>query len=351
MDLKAHLKLLCEQHGPSGYEGPVRAAITEAWRPFVDSLDVGKLGSLVGLKRGTGSDPRRSLMLCAHMDEVGMIVRDIDRGFLRVSSLGGIDYRALAGLAVWVHGKQMLPGVVGVPPPHAISEEQRRQYPTRTDVLIDVGLPADEVAELVSVGDVITMDGPMIELQNHRLACKALDDRACVVAVTACLEALHSRQHVWDVLAVASVQEEVGGMGAQVEAYRLNPDLAIALDVTFATQPGVSDGAYKLGGGPAISLGANFHPALYDAINAAAARLEMTLHPDPLPENSGTDAWLIQISQDGIPSALLNIPIRNMHSTVETVDMRDIERTGRLLAELIVGLDADFLNSIAWDNP
>ncbi len=351
MDLKAlktHLKEICELHGPPGYEEPVRQAMAATWQPLVDSLEVGKLGSLVGIKLGSGPEPRRRIMLCAHMDEIGLIVKDIDRGFLKVGHMGGIDDRTLPGLAVIVHGRQPLKGVVGLPPLHMLSADQHGHYPKLSDLVIDVGLPADQVAELVSVGDVITMDTPIFDLQD-RLAGKAIDDRACLAALTACLDALQSRKHVWDVLAVASVQEEVGSWGARTEAYRLAPDLAIALDVTFALQPGVSDGAYKLGGGgPPISLGANFHPALYDAINAAAERLEMTLEPDPLPDHSGTDAWPIQISRDGIPTALLNIPIRNMHSTIETVDMHDVQRTGRLLAEFIAGLGIDFLKTITW---
>ena len=349
MDLKAHLKQLCELHGPSGYEAPIRRALSETWQPLVDSLEVGSLGSLVGIKHGTGTEPRRRIMLCAHMDEIGMVVRAHEQGYLRVSRMGGIDFRLLPGMPVLVHGRQTLSGVVGVPPFHTLKEDHRKHYAPITDLVVDVGLPADQVAQLVRVGDIVTMDAPMIDLQNDRVAGKAVDDRACVAAVTACLDALQSRRHVWDVLAVASVQEEVGGFGALTEAYRLNPDLAIALDVTFGIQPGISDDAFKVGEGPAISMGANFHPALHEAILAAAKRIEATLHLDFIPANSGTDGWEIQISRDGIPTALLNIPIRNMHSTVETVAIQDIARTGRILAEFIAGLDADFLSTIVWD--
>ncbi len=349
MDLKAHLKKLCEAPGPSGYEDAVREALAEDWRPLVDSLEVGKSGSLVGLKRGTGLEPRRKIMLCAHIDEIGLIVSQIEGALLKVARLGGIDARILAGIAVLVHGRQTLPGVVGVAPLHVVSDDVRGRYPSVRDLVVDLGLPSEEVARLVRIGDVITLDAPLLELQNGRLAGKALDDRVCVGVITVCLEALQTRRHIWDVLAVASTQEEVGSRGARVEAYRLQPDIAIALDVTFGTQPGVSDGAFKLGGGPTLGLGVNFHPALYDAINGAAERLEMTLQPEPLPGSSGTDAWPIQVSRDGIPTALLSPPIRNMHSPVETVDPKDVERTGRLLAEFIAGIDAEFLATIVWD--
>jgi putative aminopeptidase FrvX len=349
VDLKAHLIQVCNAHGPSGYEGPVREVVAEAWRPFVDSLEVGKLGSLVGYKLGSGSVPRRRIMLCAHMDEIGLVISDIDRGFLKVSRLGGIDNRIVPGMPVLVHGKQALKGVVGLPPLHTLENDKRSRYPKLDELVVDLGLPPDEVSALVSIGDVITMDTPMLTLQGTRLAGKALDDRACVAAITVCLDALQARQHGWDVLAVASVQEEVGCHGARSEAYRLQPDIAIALDVTFASQPGVEGVTHKLGDGVPISLGANFHPALYEAINAAAERLEMTLHADPIPMQSGTDAWPIQVSRDGIPTALLSIPVRNMHTPVETVDTKDIERAGRLMAEFICGLTPDFLATIVWD--
>jgi endoglucanase len=351
VDLKAHLKKLCETPGPSGYEDAVGEALAEDWRPLVDSLDVGKSGSLIGLKKGTGSEPHRKIMLCAHMDENGLIVSQIEGGLLRVARLGGIDTRILPGAPVLVHGRRSLPGVVGVPPLHVVNEDVRGRYPDVRDLVVDLGRPAAEVAELVRVGDVITLDASLIELQNGRLAGKALDDRACVAALTACLEALQTRRHVWDVLAVASTQEEVGSRGARVEAYRLEPEIAIALDVTFAVQPGVNDSAFKLGDGPTLSLGENFHPALYQALDAAAKRLELSVHPEPTPGPSGTDAWPIQVSRDGIPTALIGLPIRNMHSGVETLDMKDLERTGRLLAEFIAGIDADFLATIVWDKP
>lgn len=349
MDLKAHLGRICELHGPSGYEAPIREALRADWQPLVDSFEEGVLGGLTGIKRGSGAEPHRRIMLCAHMDEIGLIVRNFDEGFLLVSHLGGIDPRVLPGMPVMVHCDPPLRGVVGVPPLYTLTDDQRTKYAPLTDLLVDVGLPAEEVCRCIHVGDVVTLDIPITELQNGRLTGKALDDRACIAIVTACLDALQTRKHRWDVLAVASVQEETGGAGAMTEAYRLNPDLAIALDVTFGTQPGVSEGDFPLGGGAVISLGANFHPALYDAIRAAGDRLEMALATDPLPMHSGTDAWPIQVSRDGIPTALLEVAIRNMHTPVETVDIKDIERAGRILAEFISALDADFLSTIVWD--
>lgn len=208
MDIKAHLKTLCETHAPSGYEMPARDVILAAWQPLTDAQETSRMGSLVAYKYGSGAEPRRRIMLCAHMDEIGMIVSHFDGAFLRVSELGGIDSRAIVGKPVLVHTREgALKGVVGVRPLSMLSESERSRYPDLDEIYIDLGLSAEEVTRKVRIGDIVTMDLPLIELQERRVAGKALDDRACVAVVTACLDALQHYKHVWDVLAVASVQE------------------------------------------------------------------------------------------------------------------------------------------------
>lgn len=350
MDIKGHLKTLSELHGPSGYEDPVREALAAAWTPFVDELETGKMGTLVGIQRGSGAtdSPRQRIILMAHMDEVALLVNGIEDGFLKVRRLGYPDARLLPGTPITVHGKRDLPGVVGVRAVRSQRDEKKSKFPTIDDLFIDVGLPDAEVRQLVRVGDLVVPDLPLLDLQNGRVSGKAIDDRACVAAITAALEMLHQRRHSWDVLAVASTQEEQTFMGAISEGNRLMPDLAIALDVTFAIQPGVTDSPFAMGGGPTLGLGPNFHPALYEAIMKAATDAGITLSPEITPGHSGTDAWALQTAWEGIPTALIGIPIRNMHSTVETVDLQDIERSARLLTEFICTLAPDF--SVVWDD-
>jgi tetrahedral aminopeptidase len=351
-DLKAHLKSLVEAHAPSGHEGPIRDLIKSTWRDFTDEVDQDKLGSLIGIKRATDPlDPPRRIMLAAHMDEIGLMVRDVVEGFVYVHRISGVDNRVMLAQPVRVHGQRALPGIVAAAPPHLLKNSDRNTYPTFDDLVIDVGLPADEVAQVVRPGDLITLDVPMIELQGGKLAAKTMDDRACVAAVTACLHHLQGLRHQWDVYATATVQEETGLLGARTAAYHIQPDIAIALDVGFAPQPGVeSDEAIEMGGGPGIGLGPNFHPGLYRKLKDTAEKYEIKLQDDMIPGASGTDAWAIQVAREGIPTALLEIPIRNMHSPVETLDLKDIERAGRLLAQFIAGLDADFLAAIDWDD-
>ncbi len=350
-DLKNHLKTLVEAHAPSGHEAPLQAIVREAWTGLVDRFETDKLGSLISIKNGTPAkdSPRRKIMLAAHVDEIGMMVRDIVDGFIYVHRISGVDNRVMLAQPVLVHGKRALPGIVAAVPPHLLTEEMRKKYPSFDELVVDVGLPADEVNQLVQIGDLITVDVPMMELMGKRVAGKAMDDRACVAAVTACLHHLQTMKHVWDVYAVATVQEETGLRGAAVSAHLIQPDVAIALDVTFAPQPGVNnDVTNEMGGGPGIGIGPNFHPKLFDRIKEVAQANEIKIQNDIIPGASGTDAWTIQVALEGIPTALLEIPLRSMHSPVETIDLRDVERCGRLLALFIASLDAEFLAAIEW---
>ena len=340
-DPKDHLKQLVETHGPSGYEEPVAELLRAEWADLVDDFDSDGLGSLIGVKRATAGRSHGKIMLAAHMDEIGMMAREIEDGFIYAHRISGIDPRVMLAQPVLVHGERPLPGVVATMPPHMLTPADKRQYPPMDALVIDVGLPADEVEKLARVGDLITMDGPMIDLQGRQVAAKAMDDRCCVAVITACLELLRTMRHSWDVYATATVQEEVGLRGAATAANHIEPDCAIALDVGFAEQPGVST-AMKLGGGPFMGIGANFHPKMNQRLREVADYYEIQWQSDVIPGRAGYDSWAIQVSRAGVPTALLGIPLRNMHSPVETLDLKDIERCGRLLAHFIGALDESF---------
>ena len=212
---------------------------------------------------------------------------------------------------------------------------------------IDAGLPARQVEQLVCVGDLVSLRRSVIELKNGLLAGKAFDNRASVVAVAVCLEQLKQAQHRWDVLAVATVQEEVSLLGAATSAFALRPDVAIAIDVTYATQHNATGvETFALDKGPTINVGPNIHPRLRLGLCDAAKRLELGTRLEPLPGYSGTDSWAIQVAHEGIPTGIVAIPVRSMHTPVEVVSVKDIERTGRLLAEFVHGLDEEFYRSL-----
>ena len=351
METISLLKQLSEADGITGFEEPVRELVRQTWQPFVDEMREGKLGSMIALKQGAGPEPRPKLMLAAHMDEIGLMATGVEKGFLRVSRVGGTDRRVLLGLEVIVHGQRDLPGIVAARPPHVLPADERKKTVPWDKLFVDVGLPAEEVERLVAVGDVISIRSEMAELKNRRVAGKALDNRACVAAVTLALEQLSGVRHAWDVFAVATTQEETGLKGAIASAYGVAPDIAVALDVTFGAQPGVSDvEAFPLGEGPTIGIGPNFHPALVTRLKEVAKTHEIPHHLDPIPGRSGTDAWAIQVTCEGVPTALVSVPIRYMHQPVETLAVQDVERAGRLLAAFVVGLEADFVEKLTWDD-
>jgi endoglucanase len=174
-----------------------------------------------------------------------------------------------------------------------------------------------------------------------------MDDRAGIAAIVICLEELSRREHFWDVCAVAAAQEEVGSHGAIAGAFGVAPTAAVAVDVTFGIQPGLSAAeAMKMDAGPTIAQGPNFHPRLFDRLMEAAKGIELPHQVEIIPAESGTDAWHIQVSRSGVPCALVGIPARYMHTPVETLCLRDVERAGRLLAELVCRLSPEFADTL-----
>lgn len=350
MDIVPLLKRLSEASGVSGYEHEVRQIVEEVFGRYADEVRDDRLGNVIALKNGTGPRPRQTIMLATHMDEIGLIVSQIEKSFIHFQQVGGYDDRVLLGQEVVVHGRQDLPGIIGARPPHVLPQDRRHKPIPYDKLLIDVGRTAEELPSLVRVGDLITMNRQLVELQGGLVSGKALDNRVSVAAAAVCLEELSRMRHEWDVYAVATVQEEVGYQGAITSTYELKPDVGIAVDVTFANQPSTpAEYTFEMGKGPTIPCGPNFHPKLQQALVETAEALEMSYHIEPNSRPGGTDAYAIQIAREGIPTALLGLPQRNMHTPVETVSVKDVERAGRLMAAFIARLDVSFLDSLAWD--
>lgn len=336
------LKTLSESVGPSGREETVQHVIQEYWTPLTDEIRTDAMGNLIAVQQGSGETPRPRVMLAAHMDEIALIVTEIEKGFLHVHRIGGVDRRVLLGLDVVVHGKKALPGLIGTRPPHVLDADERKKVVPWEKLYVDVGLPEADVKALVRVGDMISIRRPLLALKNRCAAGKAVDNRASVAVITLALEALRRQEHAWDVYAVATVQEEVGLKGALTSAYGVAPDLAVALDVTFGKQGDDSrTGTFELGKGPTINLGPNFHPQVVQGLREAADAHEIPYHLEPNPSRSGTDAWAIQIAREGVPTGSLGIPVRYMHQPVETVALQDLERAARLLTAYVTDLTID----------
>lgn len=328
--------------GVSGYEVSIASLVREGFKPLTDQVQCDKFGNLYALKSGRRK-PNKKIMLAAHMDEIGLIVTKIDpRGFLCFTSVGGVDQRTLLSQEVLIHGRQTIPGIIGSLPPHLLERSESDQAVRLEDLTIDVGLSPTILNNLIQVGDVITLKRETYPLLNNVLAGKSFDDRAGVVVMQVCLEELSRLQHTHDVIAVATTQEEVGLRGAITSAYTLNPDLAVAIDVTHASTPDTKGQVrIDLGKGPAVALGPNIHPAIYRRLSETAQEHRFPIQIEPIPGHSGTDAWAIQVSQAGIPTGLVSIPLRYMHTSVETLDMQDVLNSGKLLAYFIASLPDD----------
>jgi endoglucanase len=349
VEIRRFLADICEAPGVSGYEHRVAALVKSALCRYADEVRQDKLGNLVFYKRGEGEEGSRPrILLAAHMDEIGLMVTKTEEGgFLRFAPVGGIDPRTLVGQEVILFGRETLPGVIGAKPPHLTSAEEREKGHEPEDLYIDLALPEDKVKKLVSAGDMAVIRRESLALSGNSFVAKALDDRAGVAALLCCLRELEKLRHSADVFAVATVQEEVGVRGATVSAYGIVPDIGIAVDVSHGEMPGVPEHeTSRLGKGPAICLGPNIHPMVGKELLRLAKEYRIPHQLEAIPRPTGTDARAIQITRGGIPTALISIPLRYMHTSVELVDLEDIRQAGRLLACFISTADMAFVEGL-----
>jgi putative aminopeptidase FrvX len=345
------LNALISAPGLSGYENGVRPIIEKAWEPITDQLSTSRLGSLHGFQKGTGSEPRPSIMVAAHMDAIGLMVNGIIDGFLRVTAIGGIDVRVLPGQMVTVHGRQDLPGMIVPTPARLLPLHIQAGVVPLEYLLVDVGLLPDEVANLIRVGDIISFAQAPLNTGGETLTGHTLDNRAAVAALTCCLDILRPRPHVWDVWAVATVQEETTYGGALTSAFQLRPSLCVSIDVTFGSEPSSpSHLTFPLGRGPTLEWGPVVHPVLFNTLKELAERLEIPLSTEPAPRYSRTDSDAMVVVAEGIPNVVIGIPLRYMHTPVEMIALKDITRAGRLAAEFIAQLDETFMDKLTWED-
>lgn len=333
------LKRLCETPGVSGREDPIREIVTEELRSLSDEVRVDVMGNVIGIKNGDPNAPR--VMIAAHIDEIGFIVRHVDdKGFLRLHPIGGWDPRAMMAQRVLVHGHagQTLRGVLmpAVKPIHLQTGDEKDNKFKVEQFFVDLGLPVEKVKELVEIGDPVTMDRTA-EIVGRNVVSKTLDDRLCVFVMLEALRLLQGKKIPSTLFAVATTQEEVGLRGAVTSAYSLEPNIGIALDVTLANDiPGLEghNQITELGKGCAIKIMDSSlicHPKLVRHFRDLAEREMIPYQLEILPYG-GTDAGGVQRSRGGIPSFTLSIPTRYVHTVNEMANIEDIEGAIRLLA-------------------
>ena len=310
MDVKKLLADVTALPGVSGHEAQVSAYFAEQFRPLVDEVTVDAMYSVIE-----------------------------DDGSLRLGNVGGVDPRILPASRVWVHGREKLFGTIGALPPHLMSAADRENNYTLDNLHVDIGMSAERAKELVRIGDLVTFDGPARELLNDQFASKTLDDRSCVAILLRAAEMLQKLVCDADVYFVCSSQEEVGGRGAMTSAFAIDPDLSVVLDVDFAETPTCPPRSALPIDAMIVTHGPFVQPKLNQRLIDCAKKHHVKLNANVARRSTGTDADEIGLSRAGVPSVLLSLPEKYMHTSVETIDLNTLEEGARLLANFVAELD------------
>jgi putative aminopeptidase FrvX len=332
------LERLLTAPGPSGHETDPARVWREGCAEFAEDVGTDNVGSSFARIPGTADGPR--LAVVGHIDEIGLHVTHIDSdGYLRFGQVGGWDPIVLIGQRVRIQTRNgPVFGVIARKPIHLLKDEERNKVPELKDLHIDVGAKdADEARELARIGDVAVIDVEPVEVRNDLVVSRSLDNRVgCYVAAEAARLVAADGGAPGEVLALAVVQEETGFAGSRTSAFAHDPGVAVVVDLTFATdQPGVELGQiteHKLGSGPVIARGTNLHPRVFELLHRAGEENEIEFTVESLGRGTGTDADAIHLSRAGVPTGLVSVPCRYMHSPVEMVSMQDVDAAARLIA-------------------
>ncbi len=343
-DLKSLIKSLSELNGVSGYEQQNAEFVKNLFLKYTDNACIHTLGSVIAVRKNDFNlDNPKKIMVEAHIDEIGLMVSDIDEnGFLKFVSVGGIDARILLGMEVTVHGKKDVVGIIGAKPPHVLTDEEKNCALGFDKLYIDTGYSKDKVNELISIGDTVTFLNEFLELKGDFVSTKAQDDRTSVAVLVECMDNLKNTKLPFDVYFVATVQEEVGLRGAKTVAYSINPDYAVAIDVCHGSTPdGPSADTVKCTSGTVVTKGPNIHRGLCKKLIDAMDNKNIRYSVEAAGGDTGTDAWAIQTAREGIPTVLLSLPLKYMHTPVETLSVSDVKTTADAICALLTSFDAE----------
>lgn len=331
------LKEMVNIISPSGYEQTIIQTLKKYVSQYVDSVTEDTLGNLI-CRRNNGQN-NQTVMFVAHIDEVGLMVSYIEEsGYIRFTRIGGVDLLLLKGRNVKiVHNGTVISGVIGSVPIHMKKNGNNKDL-DESDLWIDIGVTdKDEVEKLVSIGDCIVIDAPVVELTNNQIACRGCDNKAGVASLLKMIELLNDIECKFNIVVVFSVQEEVGLRGAKVASYSVSPDICIAIDVAHATDyPSVNKSKYgdvRIGKGPVIPVGSDLTLSLQNQLKHLSHKLDIDYQQIALPGCSGTDINAAQVTKSGCATGLISIPCRYMHTPVEIVSLHDVEKVAQILAE------------------
>ncbi len=342
--MKNLMKKLSEVSGISGFEENVAKIIEDELENFTDNIEIDALGNIIAFKKGKKNAPK--VMLASHMDEIGLMVKYVDdNGFIGFSKVGGINDQMLLNQTVYIQtSKEKVYGVIGSKPPHVTKPEERKKVTSHTDMFIDIGAKdKEEALDMISIGDPIIFNHTYAELPNNLITGKALDNRiGCLIMI----EVMKRVKTDANVYGVGTVQEEVGLKGAKTSAFKINPDIALALDVTLSgDHPGIkeSEAPVVIGKGPAVILsdasgrGIITPPKVKNWLVETYKKYDLQIQLE-VSEGGTTDATAIHLTREGIPTGVVSVPTRYIHSPVSVASLDDIESTIELLVTAINNL-------------
>ncbi|MBR5155805.1 MAG: M20/M25/M40 family metallo-hydrolase [Clostridia bacterium] len=333
------LKKLADNSGISGYENEFAKSLQKMLESYCSQVEINKTGSVVANFRNY-DDNKKTILLEAHLDRIGLVVSEIlENGFLKFKALGGVDDRTLPASEIYVLGKESIFGVIGALPPHLKSGSSDDGFVKIQDMMIDTGFSKEELKDKISVGDPVLLKCEFCELLGSRVSSAALDNRAGIAAILCALDMLKTEDLKYNIKIAFTVGEELGLLGARTIDCE-DVDLAIVVDVTHGKTPDAKpEGTFVLGSGAIICRGPNLDFGITKKVIETAEKQGILHDIEVSAGNTGTNAWVIQTLEQGIRCVLLSIPLRYMHTAVETIDTDDVKSVAKLIAECVKGGD------------
>ncbi len=342
METEKQLRLLSGIGAPSGFEHPAVSAAMELLMPLMDEVWTDRMGSLVGVRR-CGKPGAKRLLLDAHLDEIGLIVTGWKDGFLQFSSIGGVDPRMLPNRELTILTDPPRFGLVACLPPHVVSVDDREKAADMSEMFVDAGLIQEEAERLIPIGTPMVFRDSFLRLGQRQASGKAMDDRSCFTALLQTAELLRGQELDVDLYILGSTREEVSGAGAKVLVQALCPDFCVAVDVTHGRTPdSPKDQALVLGGGPVVGIGPNTTKWMGKRFLEKAGAEGIQVQQEVMEGNSGTNGWGMQVGNEGVATAILSLPLKYMHTPVETLELSDVEALSKLLAAFVVDIGKEW---------
>ena len=329
-DIIETLRKLTSVTGPSGAEDTLLKVIKNLVREYRVKVEKDKMGNIIVFKKG---NKKGVMAFFTHNDEIGLMVTKIDKDYLRFTKVGGYDEKILLGQEVTVFGKKEIKGIIGAKPPHLQIKGESDKFLKIKDLYIDIAMKNKDIVKYISIGDRVTIRSKLTEMKQKTVYSRALDNRSCVAIVLYMLKFLENIKNHPDIYLILNSQEETTMLGSRTSAFRLNPDIAFVLDVTFAKQFGYEQGYPMETIG--LGIGANICKRVYDFVKKIADDNNIQYFIEALPSMSGTDAYAVQTVRKGISTMLISLPIKNMHSPVEIASTKTMEETSKFLSLIV----------------